>query len=255
MFDLITDAVERPLRERSFTSKVVALTAHVIVIVAIIALTLVQVTHQLPALQTMRAFIVEAPPPPPPLPPPISTTAGPRASVKALPTAGQFAAPVAAPSAIAPEQLTARDESILGALGGVEGGVPGGIAGGIVGGIVSPAPPPPPPPSPPVLSAPAVRAPVRIGGQVTAPALLHRVEPVYPDVAAVAQLSGIVILEAAVNTEGCVESVKVLRSRHLLLDKASTDALIQWRYSPLVLNGVATPFVLTVTFNFSVQKS
>ena len=68
-----------------------------------------------------------------------------------------------------------------------------------------------------------------------------------------AQLSGLVILEATVNVEGCVESVKVLRSRHLLLDKAAKDALMQWRYSPLVLNRIPTPFVLTVTFNFSTK--
>jgi len=82
---------------------------------------------------------------------------------------------------------------------------------------------------------------------------VKRVEPIYPDVAALAQLSGIVILEATVGTDGCVESVKVLRSRHMLLDKASEEPLLQWRYSPLVLNGIATPFVLTVTFTFSVR--
>ena len=95
---------------------------------------------------------------------------------------------------------------------------------------------------------------MRIGGQLTAPALLRRVEPAYPDVAALAHLTGMVILEATVNTDGCVESVKVLRSRHPLLDKASHEALMQWQYSPLVLNGIPTPFVLTVTFTFSVQK-
>src|SRR6185503_4738138 len=136
-------------------------------------------------------------------------------------------------------------------LGGVEGGVPGGVTGGVVGGILSSAPPPPPPPPPP---APVMRAPVRIGGQITAPALLHRVEPTYPEMARFAQLSGMVILEAVVGTDGCVESVTILRSRHLLLDKASTEALLQWRYSPLVLNGIPTPFVLTVTFNFNVKK-
>ena len=130
--------------------------------------------------------------------------------------------------------------------------MPGGVTGGVVGGILSSvAPPPPPPPPPP--PAPAARAPVRIGGQITAPALLNRVEPIYPDVAQVARLSGIVILEAVVGTDGCVESVRILRSRHLLLDKASEEALLQWRYSPLVLNGIPTPFVLTVTFNFSVK--
>jgi len=29
--------------------------------------------------------------------------------------------------------------------------------------------------------------------------------------------------------------------------------LKQWQYSPLVLNGIPTPFALTVTFNFHVQ--
>jgi protein TonB len=75
---------------------------------------------------------------------------------------------------------------------------------------------------------------------------------VYPDLAAQAQLTGIVILEATVGTDGCVDEVKLLRSRHPFLDRAAIEALKQWQYSPLVLNGVRTPFVLTVTFNFSV---
>ena len=253
MFDLISGNAERPLRERSVASKVVALVAHVVFIAAVVTMMLVQVAGQLPELRTMSAFVVEAvpPPPPPPPPPPAAPAASPTAPAKPVPTTGLVAAPLAAPSVIVPERLIARDESVAGVLGGVEGGVPGGISGGIVGGIVSAAPPPPPPPP---LPAPAPKAPVRIGGQVTAPALLHRVEPVYPDVAAFAHLSGMVILEAVVDTEGCVESVRILRSRHLLLDKAAQDALLQWRYSPLILNGVPSSFVLTVTFNFSVQK-
>ena len=120
----------------------------------------------------------------------------------------------------------------------------GRVAGGIVGGLPDTVAPPPPPPAP--------RTAVRVGGQITTPALLKRVEPIYPDLAASAQLTGIVILEATVGTDGCVEAVKVLRSRHPFLDRAAVDALKRWQYSPLVLNGIKTPFVLTVTFNFSV---
>ena len=36
-------------------------------------------------------------------------------------------------------------------------------------------------------------------------------------------------------------------------DKAAIEALKEWRYSPLVLDGVPMSFILTVTFNFSVQ--
>jgi protein TonB len=94
---------------------------------------------------------------------------------------------------------------------------------------------------------------VRVGGQITTPALIHRVNPVYPDLAAYAQLGGVVILEAVVGPDGRVDSVIVLRSRHKLLDDAAIDAVRQWRYSPLVLNGIATPFILTVTISYKVE--
>jgi TonB family protein len=82
--------------------------------------------------------------------------------------------------------------------------------------------------------------------------LLRRVEPDYPQIAAVAHVGGLVILEAVVDTEGCVASVTVLRSPHRLLEKATADALRQWQYSPLILNGTPVSFVLTVTFTFTV---
>jgi TonB family protein len=131
---------------------------------------------------------------------------------------------------------------------------------------VAPPPPPPPPapkaaarapearPQPTATSSPnaAPQQPVRIGGQISAPELLHRVEPVYPDIAVMAKVTGTVILEAVVATDGTVESVKVLRPVKFL-DQAAIDAVKQWRYKPLILNGMPTPFVLTVTLTFSIR--
>ena len=54
------------------------------------------------------------------------------------------------------------------------------------------------------------------------------------------------ILEAEVDVRGYVKAVKVLRG-HPLFDEAATDAVKQWRYQPLLLNGEPTGFVLTVT--------
>jgi protein TonB len=124
----------------------------------------------------------------------------------------------------------------------VEGGVEGGIDGGIDGGV---RPPPSPLPSP--------AAPVRIGGNIQAPALIARVGPVYPEMVVFAHVRGIVLLEATVGADGRVEEVHVLRSVKLL-DRAAIHAVKQWRYSPLVLNGVRTPFVLTVTLSFSLKE-
>jgi protein TonB len=153
---------------------------------------------------------------------------------------GQLTVPLETPTEVKAEATTGK------ASLGVEGGVEGGVPGGIVGGIISSAPPPPPPPPAPVV-------PVRVGGQINTPALVNRVEPAYSKMAADARLQGMVILEAIVGIDGCVESVKVLRSRHPLLDTPAIDALKQWRYTPLILNGIPTRFVLTVTFNFSAR--
>jgi protein TonB len=120
-----------------------------------------------------------------------------------------------------------------------------------VGGLLAAVPPPPAPPPPPVQT--AVRpALVRVGGQITAPALARRVEPVYPDIAVAAKLSGTVILEATVGLDGAVESVQVIRSIKLL-DRAAIAAVEQWQYSPLVLNGLPTRFILTVTVSFHLK--
>ena len=83
---------------------------------------------------------------------------------------------------------------------------------------------------------------------------MHRADPAYPDIAVVAKVAGMVILEATVGVDGAVESVRLLRGI-TFLDQAAMDAVKQWRYSPLVLNGVPTTFVLTVTLNFSVKDS
>ena len=162
--------------------------------------------------------------------------------MKPTPASQRFAAPVEAPSRIEPEKAVESTAATTGVLGGVEGGVPGGVVGGIVGGLVSSPLPPPPPPAPKPV-------PVRVGGQIRAPALITRIDPEYPAIAQAAQLEGIVILEATVDAAGHVQSVKVLRSAGLL-DGAAIDTVKQWRYSPLILNGRPTPFVLTVTVQF-----
>jgi periplasmic protein TonB len=250
MFDLIMETGERPLRKKAFGPKVLSMAVHAVVVTLVIVIPLLRVTNTLPEMPVMMAFVTSAPDAAPPPPPP-PASAAPKGTAKHVITtpANTLAAPVVAPSEIAPEVARVASAGVEGGIeGGVEGGVLGGIVGGLVGTVSAPPPPPPPPP------APAPRGPVRIGGQLTAPALLKRVEPVYPEMASAAQLTGLMILEATVGTDGCVESVRLLRSRHPFLDKAAVEALKQWQYTPLVLNATPTPFVLTVTFNFSVTR-
>src|SRR5581483_5256710 len=119
------------------------------------------------------------PPPPPPAP-------ATQAQAAPKPVANAFAAPVEAPPAIAPEPL-----GVAATSGDV--GVPGGVEGGIAAGVVASqaiveGPPPPPPP-------PVQHGPVQVGGQLQAPAIVKRVEPIYPQIAQFAAIDGIVILD------------------------------------------------------------
>jgi len=125
--------------------------------------------------------------------------------------------------------------------------VPGGIPGGIVGGVSVAEIPGPPPPEPP-------RAPIRVGGKLQAPTLIHQVSPVYPSVATAAGVEGTVILEAIIDEEGRVEDLKVLRSSGVL-DRAALEAVRQWRYEPLLLNGRPEKFILTVVVSFSLSDA
>lgn len=79
-------------------------------------------------------------------------------------------------------------------------------------------------------------------------------EPIYPPLAVAAALQGTVILEALVDESGVVQEVKVLRSQGVL-DRAAIDAVRQWRYSPVILNGRPERFILTVVLTFRLENA
>jgi len=253
MFDLAAGATDRPFRDRRIVPTIVSVVAHVALIGAVVSATWYVVTEGLPEVPTMMAFVAEAPPPPPPPPPPAPPAARrepaeapkPVSSPSPVPVSERApVAPTVAPTAIGPESGLGF-EAFEGVTGGVEGGIPGGVPGGVVGGLVTEVQPPPPPPA-------VEEAPVRVGGAVEVPALIRRVEPIYPKPAVAARITGLVILEAKVNEHGEVTDIKVLRS-HKLLDRAAIDAVRQWRYEPLLLNGTPRAFVLTVSLSFSLE--
>ena len=76
--------------------------------------------------------------------------------------------------------------------------------------------------------------------------------PVYPQAAQDAGVSGVVIIEARIDAEGNVTDARVIRPV-AMLSEAAQDAVLQWKFTPTMLNGVAVPVIMTVTVNFSLQ--
>lgn len=230
-------------RGLSFAS---SLGLHSIILAAVITLPLL-IEDVLPEPgQAIRGFFVTPPdvaPPPPPPPPP---AAAPRSLTRPAATRPQpvedakFLAPIEIPEQVQqPEELL--DLGVEGGVaGGVEGGVPGGVLGGVVGGLPQAQAPPPP------------AALVRVGGVIRAPKLIESPRPEYPALATQARVAALLILEAEVGPDGRVRAVKVLRG-HPLFDESAMVAVRRWRYQPLLLNGVPTPFLVTVTVNFNLK--
>lgn len=92
--------------------------------------------------------------------------------------------------------------------------------------------------------------PPRPGGDIRAPVLLTRVDPVYPETARRVGLQGVVFLEAIIAASGDIEEVAVVRSGGPFFDSAAVAAVRRWKYRPATLNGRAVRVLLNVTVSF-----
>jgi periplasmic protein TonB len=115
---------------------------------------------------------------------------------------------------------------------------------GALAGIATPSLPAPVAPVQPL---PA--APVRVGGQLKPPRLVHSVVPQYPDIARSANIQGTVVIDTVIDKLGRVVNMKVV-SGPVLLRQAALDALKQWRYEPSKLDGQPTTVQMTVSIQF-----
>ena len=79
--------------------------------------------------------------------------------------------------------------------------------------------------------------------------LIHKVTPIYPDLAKRARISGEVILRIAIDEKGKVGFVGVEKG-HPLLTGAAVSAVKEWRYRPTIENGKAIPVNTTVKITF-----
>jgi len=99
----------------------------------------------------------------------------------------------------------------------------------------------------------APAAPLAVGGDVKQAKLISSVQPAYPAMAKAQHISGAVNIDALIDADGRVTTMKVI-SGPTLLQEAAKDALKQWKYQPAMLDGKAVPMHLTVTLQFRLQQ-
>lgn len=98
----------------------------------------------------------------------------------------------------------------------------------------------------------APEVPLPVGGDVKTARLISQVAPVYPVMAKNQHVSGNVVIDALIDVNGRVTTMKII-SGPALLHQAARDALRQWKYQPASLDGKPVPMHLTVTLQFRMQ--
>ena len=93
--------------------------------------------------------------------------------------------------------------------------------------------------------------------ELVPPKILHRVQPLYPKMAANIGMQGSVILEAVLRRDGSVSDIRVLDTigqGKFGFEDAAIDALKQWRFQPGRLRDQAVDVRMRLKIEFSLQR-
>ncbi|MBV9265496.1 MAG: TonB family protein [Acidobacteriaceae bacterium] len=90
----------------------------------------------------------------------------------------------------------------------------------------------------------------RIGGDVSAPQILSKVEPEYSEEARKAKYQGTVVLSIVVDEHGMPRDIRVIRPLGLGLDEKAIEAVQHWRFRPGMKGGRPVATQASVEVNF-----
>lgn len=117
-----------------------------------------------------------------------------------------------------------------GAGGGIGSGDGGGIGQGSVGGYGG--------------------GVMTVGGGVTAPQLIHKVEPEFTDAARRTKYQGVASIGLIVDAQGNPEGIHVVRHLGMGLDEKAVEAVRQYKFKPAMFQGHAVPVQMVIDVNF-----
>lgn len=90
----------------------------------------------------------------------------------------------------------------------------------------------------------------RVGGGVTAPEVVSRVDPKFSDEARAEKFAGTVVIGLIVDTNGLPQRVHVVRGVGHGLDEKALEAVRQYRFKPAMEHGNPVPVRVNVEVNF-----
>ena len=95
--------------------------------------------------------------------------------------------------------------------------------------------------------------PYRPGSGVEPPRLLREVKAQYTEEARTRGVTGDVVLEIVIRSDGTVGDVKILRGLGFGLDERAVTAVRNWKFSPARRLGTAVDVIVEVEVEFSLR--
>ena len=89
-----------------------------------------------------------------------------------------------------------------------------------------------------------------VGGGVSAPKVIYRVDPEFSDEARKNKYQGTVLLKVIIGVDGKTHDIKVLRALGMGLDEKAVEAARLWRFEPGQKDGKAVPVEVNMEVNF-----
>ena len=238
-----------------YTLLTVSLIAHSAVIVGVIAIGIASVSFPTTAPDAFaRAPIFASVAIPPPLgnpnagAPPRQPAQPPQQPRQQTAPPLQQTAPPAIPQDLPPADtpLTGNDTASGPATSGTELG-PLGQPWGKEGSVG-------PLDAPPVANAePPVENKIYTVGEVKAPVVIRRVEPLYPGVLQRAKLNGKVAVHCVIDKNGRVRNPEIVFASNPAFAESVLRAIKEWRYQPASLKGEAVECYLDLTVDFGIR--
>jgi TonB family protein len=122
--------------------------------------------------------------------------------------------------------------------------------------------PPTPPPGAPALTSPDEPTDVippglyKIGGNVSAPEVIHSVEAEFSDYARRNRICGVNLIRLTVDANGNPHDLRVIKSLEPSLDAEAMEAVSQYRFRPAMKDGTTpVPVQITIEIDFRLYKS
>lgn len=102
-------------------------------------------------------------------------------------------------------------------------------------------------------AAAALPGPVlKIGGPVTPPRVIEKVEPLYTDEARLMKLNGTVVLSTVIDEKGRAVDIDLVRGAGFGLDEQAIECVRQWRFAPGTRDGRPVNVRAEIEVNFRV---